>query len=85
MDKCNVLISTKKSVGIKIGDYTIDNSDYEKLFGVKIYVNLSFNDDISYVWKLVDISSHSSATVHSIWMCHNYSSNSKKTCFMKDG
>ena len=33
-------------VGIKIGDYTINNSACEKLFGVKIDVNLNFNDHI---------------------------------------
>ena len=31
VDKCHVLVSTNKPVGIKIGDYTIDNSDCEKL------------------------------------------------------
>ena len=30
VDKCHVLVSTKKPVGIKIGDYTIDNSKCEK-------------------------------------------------------
>ena len=27
VDKCHVLVSTKKPVGIKIGDYTINNSE----------------------------------------------------------
>ena len=45
-DKCPVLLSTNKPVGIKIGDYTIDNSECEKLLGVKIDVNLNFNDHI---------------------------------------
>ena len=35
-----------KRVGIKIGDYTIDNSECEKLLGVKIDVNVKFNDHI---------------------------------------
>ena len=30
-----------KPVGIKIGDYTIDNSECEKLLDVKIDVNLT--------------------------------------------
>ena len=46
-DKCHVLISTNKHVGIKIGDYTIDSSECEKLLGVKIDVSLNFNDQIS--------------------------------------
>ena len=47
VDKCHVLVSTKKPVGITIGDYTIDNSQCEKLLGVKIDVSLNFNDHIS--------------------------------------
>ena len=47
VDKCHVLVSTSKPVGIKVGDYTIDNSECEKLLGVKIDVNLNFNDHIS--------------------------------------
>ena len=35
VDKCHVLVSTNKPVGIKIGDYTIENSECEKLLGVK--------------------------------------------------
>ena len=46
-DKCYVLVSTNKPVGIKIGDYTIDNNECEKLLGAKIDVNLNFNDHIA--------------------------------------
>ena len=46
-DKYCVLVSTNKPIGIKIGDYTIDNSECEKLLGVKIDVNLNFNNHIS--------------------------------------
>ena len=47
VDKCQVIFSTKKPVGIKTGDHTKDNSECEKLFGVKIEVNLNFTDHIS--------------------------------------
>ena len=47
VDKCHVLVSTIKTIGIKIGDYTIDNTGCEKLLGVKIYVKLNLNDHIS--------------------------------------
>ena len=47
VDKCHVLVSTNKPVGIKVGDYTIDNSECEKLLGVKIDANLNFDDHIS--------------------------------------
>ena len=46
VDKFHVLVSTNKPVGIKIGEYTIDNSECEKLFDVKIDANLNFNDHI---------------------------------------
>ena len=51
VDTCHVLVSTNKPVGIKIGDYTIENSEYEKLLGAKIDANLNFNDHISDLCK----------------------------------
>ena len=36
VDKRDVLVNTNKSVGIKIGDYATDNSECEKLLGVKM-------------------------------------------------
>ena len=51
VDKCHVLVSTNKPVGIKIGDYTIESSECEKLLGVKIDANLNFNDHISDLCK----------------------------------
>ena len=47
IDKCHVLVSTNKPVGIKIGDCTIYNSECEKLLGVKIDIKLHFKDHIS--------------------------------------
>ena len=46
-DKCHALISTNRHLDIKIGDHTIGNSECEKLLGVKIDVNLNFNNHIS--------------------------------------
>ena len=51
VDKCRVLVSTNKAVGIKIGDSKIENSEWEKLLGVKLDVNLNFNDHISNLCK----------------------------------
>ena len=55
-DKCHVLVSTNKPVGIKIGDYTIDNSECEKLLGAKIDVNFHILTItyLTYVKKLVE-------------------------------
>ena len=51
VDKCHVLLSTNKPAGIKIGDYTMDNSECEKLLGTKIDVNVNFNDHVSDLCK----------------------------------
>ena len=50
VDKCHVLVSTNKP-GIKIGDYTVDNSECEKLVGVKVDLNLNFNNHNSDLCK----------------------------------
>ena len=49
VDKCHALVSTNRPVGIKIGDYTIDNIECEKLLGVKIDVNLDFKSHLSHL------------------------------------
>lgn len=61
VDKCHVLFSTNRPVGIKIGGNPMDNSECKKLLGVKMDVNLHFNDHISDLLKKdIDIScSHS--------------------------
>ena len=49
VDKCHVLVSTNRPIGIKIGDYTIDNNECEKLLGVKIDVNFDFKSRLSHL------------------------------------
>ena len=51
VDKSHVLVSTNKPVGIKIGDCTIDNSECEKLLGVKIDAKLNFDNHLSELCK----------------------------------
>ena len=51
VDKYHVLFSTNRPVGIKIGGNPMDNSECKKLLGVKIDVNLHFNDHISELCK----------------------------------
>ena len=46
-----MLVSTNKSVSIKTGDYTIGNSECEKLLDVKIDVNINFNNHICHFCK----------------------------------
>ena len=50
-DKCYALVSTNKHLNMKVCDYTIGNSQCEKLLGVKIDVNLNFNEHISDLCK----------------------------------
>ena len=50
-DKCHALISTNKHLNMKVCDYTIGNSQCEKLLGVKIDVNLNFSEHISDLCK----------------------------------
>ena len=50
-DKCHALVSTNKHLNMKGCDYTIGNSHCEKLLGVKIDVNLNFNEHISDLCK----------------------------------
>ena len=57
-DKCHVLVSTNKPVGIKIGDCTIENSECEKLLVAKIDTNVNFNDHISKLCKKASRKSH---------------------------
>ena len=51
VDKCHALVSTINPLGIKIGDYIIDNSECQKLLGIIMDVNLNFNDQISDLCK----------------------------------
>ena len=50
-DKCHALVSTNKHLNMNVCDYTIGNSQCEKLLGVKIDVNLNFNEHISDLCK----------------------------------
>ena len=51
VDKCHVLFTTKKHIRFKIGDYTIDNNECEKLLSAEIDVDLNFNIYISDLCK----------------------------------
>ena len=46
-NKCHLLVSTNKTVNIKVEHFDIKNSDIEKLLGVKFDHKLTFNSHIS--------------------------------------
>ena len=46
-DMCDALVNASKHLNSKTGDYKIGNTEFEKRLGVKITVNLNFNNYIS--------------------------------------
>ena len=38
-DKCHLLVSTNRTVNIKIGSVNFTNSNFEKLLGVNLNIN----------------------------------------------
>ena len=50
-DKCHLLVSTNEKTKIKIGEFSIENSDCEKLLGVKIDNKLTFDCHVSDMCK----------------------------------
>ena len=46
-DKCHLLVSTNEKTKINIGEFSIENSDCEKLLGVKIDNKLTFDCHVS--------------------------------------
>ena len=50
-DKCHLLVSTNEKIKINIRDFSIENSDCEKLLGVKIDNKLTFDYHVSDMYK----------------------------------
>ena len=50
-DRCYLLVSTNEKTKINIGEFSIENSDYEKLLGVKIDNTLTFDCHVSDLCK----------------------------------
>ena len=50
-EKCHLLINVNRPATIKIGEHTISNSYYEKLFGAKIDSQLNFNNHLETIIK----------------------------------
>ena len=48
---CHLLISSNENITVKIGEYEIENSEYEKLFGFKLDRKLNFDEPISDICK----------------------------------
>ena len=50
-DNCHLLVSTNEKTKINIGEFSIENSDCEKLLGVKIDNKLTFDCHVSDMCK----------------------------------
>ena len=50
-DKCHLLVSTNEKIKINTGDFSIENSNCEKLLGVKIDNKLTFDYHVSDMCK----------------------------------
>ena len=48
-DKCHLIVSTSKLIEIQIGDFSIKNSDSEKLLGVNIDSKLNFDCHVNHL------------------------------------
>lgn len=45
-DKYDILVSSSKNINIRVSEYDIKNSEYEKLLGVKFDSKLTFENHI---------------------------------------
>ena len=54
-DKCHLTVSNDEHVSIKIDDKNVENSDCQKLLGIKSDPNLSFKDHLDGVIKKVNL------------------------------
>ena len=44
---CHLLVNRKDEVIINLGETEIKNSEYEKLFGIKVHAKLNFNEHLN--------------------------------------
>ena len=76
-DKCHLLVTTKSAVSANIGEFVINNSNEEKLSGIKIDTKLSFENHVSSLCK------KASQKLHALTRIANYMDLRKRKCLMK--
>ena len=76
-DKCHLLVTTKRSVSANIREFVINNSNEEKLLGIKIDTTLSFENHVSSLCK------KASQKLHALARIVNNMDLSKRKCLMK--
>ena len=68
-DKCHLLLSNKERVTMKIGETEIKSSNCEKLLGIKIDNNLTFNEHLNHI---IDKASHKTNALSRVAPYMNY-------------
>ena len=62
-DKCHLLVITNSAVPANIGEFVINNSNEEKLLGIKIDTKLSFENHVSSLCKKASQKLHALARI----------------------
>ena len=75
--KCHLLVTTNTAVSANIEEFVINNSNKEKLFGIKIGTNLSSENKVSSLCK------KASQKLHALARIVNYMDLSKRKSLMK--
>ena len=76
-DKCHLLVTSNSAVSANIQELVINNSNEEKLLGIKIDTKLSFENHVSYLCK------KASQKLHALARIVNYMDLSRRKCLMK--
>ena len=76
ISKCHLLVNKEDEVVIKLGKTVINNSEFEKLLGIKVHTKLNFNEHLN------DIISKASRKVNALSRVVPYMSLSKKVILM---
>ena len=62
-DKCHLLITSSTETSAKVGDHNIKNSTSEKLLGITIDNQLSFNEHVTKLCKNASAKLHALARI----------------------
>ena len=76
-DKCHLLVNTNSTVSVNIEEFAVNNSNEEKLLGIKTDTKLSFENHVSSLCK------NTSQKLHALTRIVNYMDLSKRRCLMK--
>ena len=77
VDKCHLLVSCKDEVSVTINNFSINKTEEEKLLGIKLSGNLSFEKHVSSLCK------KASQKLHALARIVNYMDLSKRKSLMK--